>query len=164
MVYLMLYVLKTIDWTYVEVSFNIIAGKFNSSKGGNFPVKELISKDEFENEYAQDCTDLLDEQTILNIIDKIESGVTEGVERTQPRKDVGFNGFVVEDIVTRGYKFYIGIDNTVYVNCILNIEFDIFAEENHKLTALMLWSMLHKAIECAIVKSEIADAVAHFDM
>lgn len=44
----------------MNVSFDIIAGKFNSTKDNNFPVKELIGKNEFENKYAQSCTDLLD--------------------------------------------------------------------------------------------------------
>lgn len=126
----------------MDVSFDIVAGKFNSSKGKNFPVKELISKDEFDNKYAQDCADLLDEQDILKIIDKIESTVTNGIECAKPNRENGFNGFVVEDVVTNGYKFYIGIDNTVYVNCVLDIEFDIFAEENHKLTNELLLDML----------------------
>lgn len=41
--------------------FYIIAGKFNPSND-DFPVKTLITKDEFADKYAQDCTNLLDEQ------------------------------------------------------------------------------------------------------
>lgn len=41
--------------------FYIIAGKFNPSND-DFPVKTLITRDEFADKYAQDCTNLLDEQ------------------------------------------------------------------------------------------------------
>lgn len=48
----------------MEVMFYIIAGKFNPSND-DFPVKTLITKDEFADKYAQDCTDLLDQQDIF---------------------------------------------------------------------------------------------------
>lgn len=77
---------------------------------------------------------LLDQQDIFKIIDKIEPAITNGIECVQPRKDVGFNGFVVEDVIATGYWFWIDTDNTVCVTCRFDIEFDIFADENHKLT------------------------------
>lgn len=81
----------------MEVMFYIIAGKFNPSND-DFPVKTLITRDKFADKYAQDCTNLLDEQDIFKIIDKIEPAITNGIECVPPRKDVGFNGFVVEDV------------------------------------------------------------------
>lgn len=56
----------------MEVMFYIIAGKFNPSND-DFPVKTLITKDKFADKYAQDCTNLLDEQDIFNIIDKLQT-------------------------------------------------------------------------------------------
>lgn len=52
----------------MEVMFYIIAGKFNPSND-DFPVKTLITKDKFADKYAQDCTNLLDQQDIFKIID-----------------------------------------------------------------------------------------------
>lgn len=63
----------------MEVMFYIIAGKFNPSNN-DFPVKTLITKDKFANKYAQDCTNLLDQQDIFKIIDKIMSAITNGIE------------------------------------------------------------------------------------
>ena len=100
----------------MEVMFYIIAGKFNPSND-DFPVKTLITKDKFADKYAQDCTNLLDQQDIFKIIDKIEPAITNGIEYVQPRKDVGFNGFVVEDVIATGYWFWIDTDNTVCVTC-----------------------------------------------
>ena len=121
----------------MEVMFYIIAGKFNPSND-DFPVKTLITKDKFADKYAQDCTNLLDQQDIFKIIDKIESAITNGIECVQPRKDVGFNGFVVEDVIATGYWFWIDTDNTVCVTCRFDIEFDIFADENHKTSKMYL--------------------------
>lgn len=73
----------------MEVMFYIIAGKFNPSND-DFPVKTLITKDKFADKYAQDCTNLLDQQDIFKIIDKIMSAITNGIECVQPRKDVGY--------------------------------------------------------------------------
>ena len=148
----------------MEVMFYIIAGKFNPSNDDDFPVKKLIGKDTFADKYAKNCTDLLDKQDIFKIIDKIESAITNGIERVPPRKDVGFNGFVVEDIVDTGYWFWIDTDNTVCVTCRLDIEFDIFADENHKLTNELLLDMLHKAVEKAIAKSGLSSIVNDFEM
>ena len=53
--------------------FYIIAGKFNPPND-DFPVKTLITKDKFADKYARDCTNLLDQQDIFKIIDKIERG------------------------------------------------------------------------------------------
>lgn len=53
----------------MEVMFYIIAGKFNPSND-DFQVKTLITKDKFADKYAQDCTNLLDQQDIFKIIDK----------------------------------------------------------------------------------------------
>lgn len=147
----------------MEVMFYIIAGKFNPSND-DFPVKTLITRDKFADKYAQDCTNLLDEQDIFKIIDKIEPAITNGIECVQPRKDVGFNGFVVEDVIGMGYWFWIDTDNTVCVTCRLDIEFDIFADENHKLTKELLLDMLHKAIEKAIAKSGLSSIVNDFEM
>lgn len=147
----------------MEVMFYIIAGKFNPSND-DFPVKTLITKDKFADKYAQDCTNLLDQQDIFKIIDKIESAITNGIERVPPRKDVGFNGFVVEDVIGTGYWFWIDTDNTVCVTCRLDIEFDIFADENHKLTNELLLDMLHKAIEKAIAKSGLSSIVNDVEM
>lgn len=47
----------------MEVMFYIIAGKFNPSND-DFPVKTLITKDKFADKYAQNCTNLLDQQDI----------------------------------------------------------------------------------------------------
>lgn len=93
----------------MEVMFYIIAGKFNPSND-DFPVKTLITKDKFADKYAQDCTNLLDQQDIFKTIDKIEPAITNGIECVQPRKDVGFNGFVVEDVICTGYWFWIDAD------------------------------------------------------
>lgn len=71
----------------MEVMFYIIAGKFNPSND-DFPVKTLITKDKFADKYAQDCTNLLDQQDIFKIIDKIMSAITNGIECVQPRKSV----------------------------------------------------------------------------
>lgn len=64
----------------MEVMFYIIAGKFNPPND-DFPVKTLITKDEFADKYAQDCTNLLDQQDIFKIIDKIVPAITNGIER-----------------------------------------------------------------------------------
>ena len=48
----------------MEAMFYIIAGKFNPSND-DFPVKTLITKDKFADKYAQDCTNLLDQQDIF---------------------------------------------------------------------------------------------------
>lgn len=87
----------------MEVMFYIIAGKFNPSND-DFPVKTLITKDKFADKYAQDCANLLDQQDIFKIIDKIVSAITNGIECVTPRKDVGFNGFVVEDVIDTGKR------------------------------------------------------------
>lgn len=147
----------------MEVMFYIIAGKFNPSND-DFPVKTLITKDTFADKYAQDCTNLLDQQDIFKIIDKIMSAITNGIECVQPRKDVGFNGFVVEDIIDTGYWFWIDTDNTVCVTCRLDIELDIFADENHKLTNELLLNMLRKAIEKAMAKSGLSSIVNDVEM
>lgn len=136
----------------MEVMFYIIAGKFNPSND-NFPVKTLITKDKFADKYAQDCTNLLDQQDIFKIIDKIESAITNGIECVQPRKDVGFNGFVVEDVIDTGYWFWIDTDNTVCVTCRLDIEFDIFADENHKLTNELLLNIVQTRSVMSSMKS-----------
>lgn len=146
----------------MEVMFYIIAGKFNPSND-DFPVKTLITKDKFADKYAQDCTNLLDQQDIFKIIDKIMSAITNGIERVPPRKDVGFNGFVVEDVIDTGYWFWIDTDNTVYVSCRLDVEFDVFANENHKLTSKIIYDMLHKAIKKAIAKSSVASLIGDFE-
>lgn len=147
----------------MEVMFYIIAGKFNPSND-DFPVKTLITKDKFADKYTQDCTNLLDQQDIFKIIDKIEPAITNGIECVQPRKDVGFNGFVIEDVIHTGYWFWIDTDNTVCVTCRLDIEFDIFADENHKLTNELLLDMLHKAIEKAIAKSGLSSVINDVEM
>lgn len=107
---------------------------------------------------------MLDQQDIFKIIDKIEPAITNGIARVPPRKDVGFNGFVVEDVIATGYWFWIDTDNTVCVTCRFDIEFDIFAAENHKLTNELLLDMLHKAIEKAIAKSGLSSIVNDFEM
>lgn len=48
----------------MEVMFYIIAGKFNPPND-DFPVKTLITRDKFADKYAQDCTNLLDQQDIF---------------------------------------------------------------------------------------------------
>lgn len=63
----------------MEAMFYIIAGKFNPSND-DFPVKTLITKDKFADKYAQDCTNLLDQQDIFKIIDKIMSAITNGID------------------------------------------------------------------------------------
>lgn len=148
----------------MNVSFDIVAGGFKPTNRINVPVKELISPSEFAKNYEWNCTTLLFEHDILNFISKIDYAVTDGIERVSPRKSIGFNGFVVEDVIETGYWFWIDVDNTVCVTCRLDIEFDIFADENHKLTNELLLDMLHKAIEKAIAKSGLSSIVNDVEM
>lgn len=145
----------------MEVMFYIIAGKFNPSND-DFPVKTLITKDKFADKYAQDCTNLLDQQDIFKIIDKIEPAITNGIECVQPRKDVGFNGFVV-DVVYPGYTLYFNKYGDVCASCTSLIVADVFTTAHTTIHDIYLYKALDGAMSRALKDAGISDKISWFD-
>lgn len=91
------------------------------------------------------------------------SAITNGIECVQPRKDVGFNGFVVEDVIGMGYWFWIDTDNTVCVTCRLDIEFDIFTTADTSIDDVWLYLALNTVMKRALKDAGLVDKITWFD-
>lgn len=148
----------------MNLLFDVAIGKFKPTKQIEFSTNELIDLDEFIDNYSQYCTDLLPEQEILKIIDMIDINVTREIEHTAPQPNIGFNGMVVEDVIFNTSRFWIDKDYTVCANCDMEIVFDLFADENHKLTSKIIYDMLYVAIKQGIEKSGVASLIGDFEL
>lgn len=148
----------------MNVSFDIVVGKFKPSKRKDFPTKELIDADEFATEYRLGCVNLRSDSDILKIISMIDLNITREIEHIAPQPSIGFNGMAVEDSIYKTYKFWIDTDCTVYANCDTEIVFDVFADENHKLTSGIIYQMLNDAVKTGITKSGMVNIVSNFEL
>lgn len=120
----------------MEVMFYIIAGKFNPSND-DFPVKTLITKDKFADKYAQDCTNLLDQQDIFKIIDFC------------PRYDVCRD---TVKVIAAGYDC-VEVTSKMY----LNVTLDATVKHINQDTANELAKLL------STIKSQIEDTVNYIE-
>lgn len=146
------------------LTFDIIAGKIDSTTSCDTQTPSLISPSEFEEEYQKLCTELMGKQEILKIIDRTMHAAETGLECIPQDRSVGFNGIVVEDSVSKGYNFWIDTDNVVFAECDIEIEFDIFAEKNHKLTSASLHAMIRDTIKKALFDASLQNVVCNIEL
>lgn len=148
----------------MKLSVDIAVGKFKPTKQIDFPTNEFVDLDEFLDNYSQYCTDLLPEQDILKIIAMLDLNITREIGNIHKQPSIGFNGMVVEDTTFYTFRFWIDKSYTIWANCNMEITFNLFADENHKLTSKAIYDMLYLAIKKAIAKSGASRLIGNSEL